>query len=287
MTPNELALHPQTAVALRRLIARPSHAVLLVGSVGSGKARLAQYITEMIMGNTIDDSPYVRIVRPSDTKSIGIEAIRELESFLALSVPRDGREIRRVIIIEDAQHLTEEASNALLKTIEEPPADTILILTATSEDAVLPTIQSRVQLFPVWPPEAADLLQHFKQQGYTDAAIKQALLVSGNLPGLTSALLSGDDSHPLVPATAQARELLGMSLYERLSRVEVLSKQKDLFQDTVFVLGQMSRTALKQTVNATAATRWLKIMRSSYDSRDQMIRNTNLKLVVTSLMLNL
>ena len=62
------------------------------------------------------------------------------------SVLAPARSEWRVIIIQDADHLTAEAMNALLKTLEEPPPHVVLVLTAERLDALLPTIMSRCQM---------------------------------------------------------------------------------------------------------------------------------------------
>lgn len=75
-----------------------------------------------------------------DTSSIGIEVIKKLKQAAFLR-PSQGKE--KAIIIANAHELTIPAQNALLKILEEPPESTYFILTATSEDAFLPTIISR------------------------------------------------------------------------------------------------------------------------------------------------
>lgn len=69
--------------------------------------------------------------------------------------PMSGR--RRVAIIDDADCLNEESSNCLLKTLEEPPRDSLLILIAASADQLLPTIRSRCQIMTFRPLSTADV----------------------------------------------------------------------------------------------------------------------------------
>jgi DNA polymerase-3 subunit delta' len=77
-----------------------------------------------------------------DSQSIGIERIRQMQSAVNLK-PFEGRV--KVFVINNAQALSEEAANCLLKVIEEPPADSVIILITTRLRAVLPTISSRCQ----------------------------------------------------------------------------------------------------------------------------------------------
>src|SRR5262245_5894502 len=70
--------------------------------------------------------------------------------------PMAGR--RRVAIIDDAETLNDESANALLKTLEEPPPNSVLVLLATSADLLLPTIRSRCQVV-AFQPLGADAVQ--------------------------------------------------------------------------------------------------------------------------------
>lgn len=79
-------------------------------------------------------------------KELRIDAIREMQASVGLS-PHSAR--WKIFIVGDAEKMNEEASNALLKTLEEPPAHTIIILLAPDEGSVLPTISSRCFVLPL------------------------------------------------------------------------------------------------------------------------------------------
>jgi DNA polymerase III delta prime subunit len=79
----------------------------------------------------------------SGTNSIGIEQIRDLEKKLALK-PYKAK--IKIAIINEAEKLTLPAQNALLKTLEEPPENSLIILTAAKKDLLLPTIISRCRI---------------------------------------------------------------------------------------------------------------------------------------------
>ena len=199
----------------------------------------------------------------------------------------------RVIIIEHAHLLSGEAQNALLKLLEEPPVGTVLMLTATSGQALLPTIRSRAQAISLQPPARGALDEYFSRQGYAAAKTQQAYFMSGGLPGLMSALLADDDQHPLAKAVQQARELLQASTFERLSRVDALAKQRPECARLLFVIQQMARAALEQTASKDGGqmvrnlARWQHILRVAYDAETAFFANAQPKLVLTNLMLNL
>src|SRR5262245_28280896 len=90
--------------------------------------------------------------------------------------PFSGR--RKVAIIDDADYLNKEGANCLLKTLEEPPSNSVLILIATSEQRQLPTIRSRCQIVRFQPLGQADVAELLLQSGIcNDAAIAQTAAV--------------------------------------------------------------------------------------------------------------
>lgn len=285
----DLALHPVTRRQLEDFNGAPAHAILLTGSAGSGKSTLAVRLSETAIGlpdNGLSDYPYKMIVTAGDGKSIGIEAVRDIEHFLSLKVP-DGQKAaahNRAIIIEDAHLLTTEAQNALLKTLEEPPRGTFIILTAASGQALLPTIRSRAQSIAVKPPGRGAVESHFQTHGFEDAAIKQAYAVSGGLPGLMQALLAQTD-HPLTQATQYARQILSQPPYGRLLIVDELSKQRQLALDTTRILQQMASVSLR-TATGRTADKWQAVLTAAYETSEALTASAQPKLALTNLMLS-
>ncbi|MBI3290572.1 hypothetical protein HYZ78_04205 [Candidatus Microgenomates bacterium] len=86
----------------------------------------------------------INLMTLTPSPSHRIESIREIIHYLTLQTAR--RDENRGILIEDAHLMTEPAQNAFLKTLEEPPANTIIILTTPRDDLLLPTIVSRCVL---------------------------------------------------------------------------------------------------------------------------------------------
>lgn len=283
---DELVIHPQTIAQLEAYIQAPSHAALLVGPSGSGKLSIVKKLAEKVLElepGKFDTYSYSLIVKSEEQgKAIGIEAARQLEHFLSLKVPRK-QAVNRAVIIEDSHLLTPEAQNALLKTLEEPPAGTIVLLTASHQNTLLPTIQSRVQTVAVRRPAQTALQTHFKKQGFNDTEIEQAYAMSGGLPGLMLALLD-EDEHPLRAAAQQARQLLSQPVFERLVLADMLSRQRELAVDTVTILQQMAYVSL-QTAVGQAANRWQKVLQASYEAAEALQTSAQLKLVLTDMAL--
>lgn len=283
----KLVLHPKTQSDIAQSVARPAHALLLVASGGSGKLSLARQMAAQILDiseDRLEKYPYTLTVSPIDGRAISIDTVRELQHFTTLKIPGE-KGIRRVVIIESADLMTTEAQNALLKTLEEPPTDTVFILTAASVEALLPTIQSRVRVLQLVTPTTGDLKNHLSET-YNSKDIDKALLVSGGLPGLTVALLESPEAHPLYEATIQARQILQSTIYERLLLVDGMSKQKQLAADIVFILGQMAHMALTQS-SGGGVKKWQTILKASYTAAEDLRSNTQTKLVLIHLMLEI
>jgi DNA polymerase-3 subunit delta' len=113
--------------------------------------------------------PDVLIVEPGELGSIKIERVRDVVVRAGYR-PFEGR--RRVVIIDDADAMTQDAQDALLKTLEEPPPSSVLILVSAMPDALLPTVLSRCQRLrfgELSPGEIAEALMRHHDYGESDA----------------------------------------------------------------------------------------------------------------------
>ena len=117
---------------------RISHAYLFSGSRGTGKTSLARILAKEAGCSDVD------LIEIDAASSRGIDEIRALREAVRFS-PMQGKV--KVYIIDEAHMLTKEAFNALLKTLEEPPAHAIFILATTETDKMPETIISRCQNF--------------------------------------------------------------------------------------------------------------------------------------------
>lgn len=132
--------------------------------------------------------PDVRIfTRPADKTVITIEQMREVREDLALR-PLEGRV--RVVIVDDAAELHTHAQDALLKTLEEPPAHAVLLLLTTTPSALHETIRSRVQPLHFRLVPTGEIAEGLTARGVPDAP-RHAAAAAGR-PGLAITLASGD-----------------------------------------------------------------------------------------------
>lgn len=138
----------------------PAHAYLLTGPAHVGKTTVARELAKALnctgsnppcgecsacRKTAAGTHPDARLIS-GENKAIGIDQIRDIQREVVLR-PFEGR--YRVHILSHFQSATTEAANCLLKTLEEPPRYEVLILTATEQDLILPTVVSRCQVLPM------------------------------------------------------------------------------------------------------------------------------------------
>ena len=139
---------------------RLAHAYLITGASGSGKRTLAAGVAELVNGAPAAEvfaggASDIHLASPeSKSRKISIDQLRELEHALQMRA-RDGR--RKVAIVSDADRMGAQAANAFLKTLEEPPNNSLLLLLSSIPEVLPDTILSRCIAIPLAPPSDATL----------------------------------------------------------------------------------------------------------------------------------
>jgi DNA polymerase III subunit delta' len=124
----------------------------------------------------------------SPSKDIVVDQVRDLVDRRLALKRFEGR--RRFVVVDPADAMNPQAQNALLKTLEEPPEDTTLVLVASSPDSLLPTIRSRCLRVPFSPVPASVVEERLLAEGHDPAAARLAAAISG---GSLGRALSLDD----------------------------------------------------------------------------------------------
>jgi DNA polymerase-3 subunit delta' len=228
----------------------------------------------------------------STASQISIAQIRRLRSDLAL---RGVRGHRKVAIIEPAEKLTTDAQNALLKTLEEPPAGSVLILVTSNADALLPTIRSRCQRIHFSPLSPSHLATILGRDGYSEEeASNIASIADGSLH--EAARLSSEESQE---QSLQIRERL--SGLQTLSTPELLDFAAELasgkgeerrdrmaLQGSIFLDWARARMVEAAENNDPEGTRAsLKILKRIHGTTRDLSHYANAQLTWESLLLDL
>ncbi len=196
--------HDAWVEAFRRAVRqnRLAHAYLFTGPAGVGKRLFATELAKALLCEgpdrgdleACDRCPACALVdagthpdffpagRPADSQTLPIDVVRELGRNLALKPARGGR---KVALLDDADDLhdpvtSHAAANAFLKTLEEPPPRSVLILIGTSAELQLPTIVSRCQLVRFRPLPEDLVAELLRERGVTDPALARRLSRLGN-----------------------------------------------------------------------------------------------------------
>lgn len=248
--------HTWAMELLRRQIdqEKVAHAYLFTGPAQIGRGTLARWLAQALLcegegsppcgrcptcqkvaAGTHPDLHWLHLgLQEGNRRTLGIEAVREMRLGIA-ERPFYGR--RKVYLIEDAECMTVEAGNALLKTLEEPPPFVVLLLVALSDHLLLPTIVSRCQVLPLRPLPRREVRQALVE--HWGASEEQAELLSslcqGRLGWAVQALADPRVLERRREGLAVLGRLLSAGLLERFAFAEA---QERLWRDgkAVFVL---------------------------------------------------
>lgn len=241
---------------------RIPHAIMLDGAKGLGKRSVAEELAKAILCDNSHNycgvcrscevydagsHPDIKVIKP-DNKSntaISIDAIRELgkDAFIKPMMSK-----RKVYIIENAETMRNEAQNAFLKILEEPPQYVVFILLSESSSMLLDTIISRCTIFNLLPPPPSDALKVVrgkipeKDVGELESVLS---LVDNNI-GRALSILSSDDEG----VYADVKKLLSLvaahKSYEMLKLVAKYHRDNKNFELFLNLLSSISAVELRK-----------------------------------------
>tara|TARA_R100001377_G_scaffold21413_1_gene11313 strand:- start:2046 stop:3080 length:1035 start_codon:yes stop_codon:yes gene_type:complete len=210
-----------------------SHSFLISAEAQSGKRLFATMLAQWLLCespthnqacgqcsacllNDAQSNPDFIIVQPEEkSKIIKIDQIRELKQFIETSSHSFGK---RIILLDSAENLNINAANALLKGLEEPPADVIFLLLSDRPKSVLATISSRCRALKLPKPTAQQSLQWLAIQAPETASEEREFALDYAQGRPLQALMT------LVDGSAQRRETLGNDLLNVMKGQEIVSK---------------------------------------------------------------
>lgn len=195
----------------------------LIGERGAGKTYICEYIAEKIFGHPISKNPFFIVV---NAEKSGIDEVRILQKKLSLIVPGK-TQTKRIVVIEHFNNFGHEAQNALLKTFEEPPSDTLIMITIDKQAQVLDTIYSRLRTVHIKPVSLEDATE-FYENSVSSQDLEKAFHISSGSVGLLHSLLTLDDQHELVKAISKSKELLSLPKYKRIALIDSVIKNSTL-----------------------------------------------------------
>lgn len=234
---------------------KTSHSYLFVGISGIGKKMIAKEFAKMLL--CLNEEQYCNncksclefqnnnqpdfIQIEPEGNSIKIEQIRELQKRVQEKPIISNK---KIYIIDDADLMTQEAQNCLLKTLEEPPEFTTIILIGSNENAFLPTIKSRCMILHFQKIEDNEI-RLFLEQNYEMTNISQNMLdtFQGSIKKAIS-LKDKQEEYQIIENLIT--NLSKKDLIDILNEAELLYKEKEEIYETLdyinIILLKMSRT---------------------------------------------
>lgn len=284
-----------------------SHAYLFAGPNGTGRKETALALAQALLCTEMtDDScgrclecrkvehgnhPDVHIVEP-DGASIKIEQIRALQREFAY---RSGGG-PKIYIMEQADKMTVQAANSLLKFLEEPQSNVVAVLITENGHAMLPTIQSRAQWVPFTPMNPGEMLQVLAGEGFPQTLARPAVHMASGIAACREiiqqnwfaeirnvVLQLGKECHVQgnsVMVTAQ-QKLFKTPLAEHLDMMmslfllwfkDMIHYQVDRTESIVFIdqLDSIGKIAFTRTTDA-----WVRCMEQAADVKKRLRANAN------------
>lgn len=256
---SDLIGHSQAADLLRRLhlSGRLGQAMLIVGAPGVGKRRIA----EALIGDSPDFLVLERQRNDNDglKKNISIEQVQDLIQRLSLKTFSGGQNVG---LIDGAEFLSDSAANALLKTLEEPPGKSLIILLATSLAGIPATIISRCQMVRLSLVAFQEICDALVARGASPETANEIAQFAAGRPGVALRLLQDPEvyrsyeshrSYLDVLLTAALPARLGLLAGVAQQPAEDLQAQMDVWELELYA--QKNYPLLKRLLRARSAMR--------------------------------
>ncbi|OGL94845.1 hypothetical protein A2348_05145 [Candidatus Uhrbacteria bacterium RIFOXYB12_FULL_58_10] len=253
-----------------------AHAYLFVGPDGIGKSAVARRM--------LTESDLMVISRPRDEKtgklksSISIEQIRELRDRLSLT-SLSGE--RKTAFVEEADWMSIAAANALLKTLEEPRGDTVIILRAETIESVPATVASRCQVLRFYPVPEATIAEALVGRGFDREEATRVARLSGGRPGVAIRLVTdGAYRAERDTATGAFGTIMSSSLPKRLALVADLLPKAEADKATALakILDAWEEAAREKMLAGDA--RYVRVLDRLREAREAAEHNVNPQLAL-------
>ena len=241
-----------------------THSYLMIGIQGIGKKLLAKEYAKVILGsNDIINNPDFLCIEP-DGNSIKIDQIRNLQEEIQEKPIISNK---KVYIIDDADLMTKEAQNCLLKTLEEPPKFAVIILIGSNENAFLPTIKSRCMILHFNRLSDSEIKSYLQKQ-YNELSVTQSMLdIAGGSIGRAINLKDKQEDYSKVEEIIN--NLDKKDLIDIVQASEILYKSKENIND---ILDYINIILLKMAKENYLYTNCIKIVENT---KKRLAQNSN------------
>lgn len=281
-----------------------SHAYMFEGPNGVGKNTMARELAAILleMENLFNSPDYIEI-KP-DGNSIKIAQIRKLQSDILVKPYKS----YKIYVIDEAQKMTVEAQNALLKTLEEPPKYAIIILITDNKESLLDTIKSRCEIIKFTPIPMREVANYLTMSGVDEK--RASLLANFSRGSMKKAIeLSESEDFHLMREEVQkyVETFLGGNLIEIMDIQSSIEKYKDqitnvldllinYFRDIMMVKENVDNSMIinldrlvfiKNMSNKTTYSQLSKIIDIIEETKNKLRSNCNFNISIQVMTLNI
>ena len=286
---SDLIGHERQAAYFGRVLEADTlaHAYALIGPQGVGKRALAAALAAAVLGIEVKKlgvhPDVIFLARPTDEKTgekkrqIPLEQVRMACDRLALSAVSG----RKVVIIDEADTLTTQAQNALLKTLEEPAGRALIFLLAEDRSRLLRTILSRSVPVTLSRVATAKIQQSLIERGYSEKVAEEAARRSLGRPGIALGLADADVLMDTRKRETSIRQFIQAPRSEKIKTIAALvkgddAKSADGRQEWLLELCEILH--LKLLAEPDAASALVPGLSAILDARESLRENGNVAL---------
>ncbi len=266
-----------------------SHAYLFSGPEKLGKKKLALEWISLLLGQDIKEPgnhPDLVFVEPQ-AKEIKISQIKDLIWRLSFTAGVGGI---KVAIINDAHSMNQEAQTCLLKTLEEPRGNALLVLITDKVQELLPTIVSRVQIVKFYPVDNKEIRNYLKKQQIPEESLEEVSRLSMGRPGIALDFLSDPQRiNVFHDKIKEVEKISKADLAFRFRYAKDLSEDAQKIKETLDVWTLYLRGKLIKAVNDRQGTKELRGVLNFLQRTSSLISSTNVnpRLALEALMIEI
>jgi DNA polymerase III delta prime subunit len=271
---------------IKNILVNPPHALIIQSTskkVGLEAAEhLAKDILKLDSLKELFNYPYYYLIdKTNQTQTI--DSVREIIKDLKLKTISK-KDISRIVLVKYAELMNIESQNAILKILEEPPVDTIIIVLTTDLDSLLDTLVSRCVIFKINTPS----INQINEQKTDKISLNHYQVSGGNSDYIYDDSFANTAISELEPVIL-AKKFLSAGNQERLLMIDNFCGTTENFNSNLFILKNITKIALDNSIkNKSMQTiRLLNYLNQIQKTIDDSKKINNFKLLYTNLCLNL
>ena len=245
----------------------------------------SRHVIELI--TTKLEIPKSNVYYPIDTEntSIKIEHVRAIRKTLSLKTSTLSA-VTRLVVIQQADTLTSDAQNALLKLLEELPHNTAVLLLADNRNNLLSTIVSRSFIIPLLPIELTEALKYaHKFDISNNEAMKYYVMSDGNFTNFDKMLR--EKSLETTELIQKAKEYFHAPVIRRMQLNESIVSSKEVLLPFIQNLELIAKSGMHYAKNIKDTTQWKNNLKIIIESKTQLHANVSAKLILLKLSVKL